>query len=82
MATATIEERLSALEQKVEKLLSGETVPENEREWWHERLGAFKDDPLYDEAMRLGAEYRRSQPTAADEIEAMEQAGGDVPDGH
>jgi len=29
--------------------------------------------------MRLGADYRRSQPTAAEEIEALEKAGIYVP---
>lgn len=47
--------------------------------WWEKITGTFKDDPEYDEAMRLGAEYRRSQPTAAEETEATEAAGGFVP---
>ena len=47
---------------------------------WYERWkGAFRDDEIYDEAMRLGAEYRRSQPTAAKEVEALEKAGIYVP---
>ena len=37
--------------------------------------GAFKDDEIFDSAMRLGEEYRRSQPMAAEEIEALEKAG-------
>lgn len=44
--------------------------------WWEHHFGAFKDSPYYEEAMQLGAEYRRSQPTAADERE------DDVPAGH
>ena len=67
MATATIEERLALLEEKVTQLLGGQKKPTSDVPWWERRLGAFKDDPLYDEAARLGAEYRRSQPTAADE---------------
>ena len=35
--------------------------------WWERRFGAFTDDPLYEEAMRFGAEYRKSQPTPADD---------------
>jgi hypothetical protein len=35
--------------------------------WWEKRLGSFKDDPGYDEIVRLGAEYRRSQPLATDD---------------
>ena len=28
--------------------------------WWIELFGVCKDDPLFDEAMRLGSEYRES----------------------
>lgn len=28
--------------------------------WWIELFGVCKDDPLFDEAMRLGAQYRKS----------------------
>lgn len=30
--------------------------------WWQRIRGTFKDDPAYDEAMRLGREWRESQP--------------------
>jgi hypothetical protein len=35
--------------------------------WWEERFGGFQDDPIYDLAMRLGAEYRAAQPIPADD---------------
>ncbi len=67
MPTATIEERLACLEEKVARLTGDQPVVNPSSEpWWKRHSGAFKDDPLYDEAMRLGAEYRKSQPTAAD----------------
>ncbi len=78
MAT-TLEERVSALEAQVAQLLAEKNAEKNEVPWWQRHYGAFKDDPIYDEAMRLGAEYRRSQPTAAEEIEALERAGVYVP---
>ena len=28
---------------------------------WERRFGAFKDDPLYDESVKAGAEYRKAQ---------------------
>jgi len=69
MAALSIEERMTVLEAEVARLKKllppGETnrvVP-----WWEKRFGAFKDDPLYDEAMRLATEYRQSQPTPLDE---------------
>ena len=78
MAT-TLEERVSALEAQIAQLLAEKQAGKIEVPWWQLRYGAFKDDPIYDEAMRLGAEYRRSQPTAAEEIEALERAGVHVP---
>jgi hypothetical protein len=69
MASQSIEERLTALEAEVAQLkeLLANGKPEAKSPWWERRFGAFKDDPDYEEAMRLGAEYRRSQPTPADE---------------
>jgi hypothetical protein len=64
----TLEERMSALESDVARIkrqleddAMAPRVP-----WWERRLGAFEGDCLYDEACRLGEEYRRSQPSAAD----------------
>jgi DNA-binding PadR family transcriptional regulator len=76
----TLEERVSALEQKIAQLTANkETAATSNLPWWQQRYGAFQNDEMYDEAMRLGAEYRRSQPTAAEEIEALEKAGIYVP---
>ena len=77
MAAATLEERIAALEAQVAQLT--EEKKETAVPWWERWKGAFEGDEMYDSAMRLGAEYRRSQPTAADEIEAIERAGGHVP---
>ena len=78
MAT-TLEERVKALEAQVAHLLADEPTTKTDTPWWQRRYGAFQDDEMYDEAMRLGAEYRRSQPTAAEEIEALEKTGIHVP---
>lgn len=78
MAT-TLEERVNALEAQVAHLMADKQAANTEVPWWQQRYGAFQDDEMYDEAMRLGAEYRRSQPNAADEIEALEKAGIYVP---
>ena len=68
MATVPLEERVAALEVEVARLKQERTAASQQSvPWWKKRLGAFKDDPAYDEAMRLGAEYRRSQPTPADD---------------
>ena len=39
----------------------------NEISWWKQRIGMFADNPDYDEAMRLGQEYRESQKMVYDE---------------
>lgn len=66
MAETSLEERLAALEAEVAQIkqrLERQPEPEAEQHvapWWQQRFGAFKDDPLYDEATRLGREYRES----------------------
>jgi hypothetical protein len=68
MAVGSLEERVAALEAEMARLKQERTSAEGASiPWWERRFGAFKDDPAYDEAMRLGAEYRRSQPTPADD---------------
>lgn len=81
---ATLEERVSTLEAQIARLLENKQAVNTEIPWYEQWYGAFKDDEMFESAMNLGAEYRRSQPTAAEEIEALEKAGIHVPlpDGH
>ena len=68
MSSQTVEERLAALEAEVVQLKQQRSASEEPKiPWWEQRWGAFKDDPIYDEAMRLGAEYRKSQPMPTDD---------------
>ena len=63
MANATLEDRVASLEAEVTELrfqLKARNL-QADSPWWEKRAGAFKDDPLYDEAMRLGREYREAQ---------------------
>ena len=56
----SLEARVKALETEVaelKKLLSGT----KQAPWWELVAGKFANDPIYDEAMRLGREYRESQ---------------------
>jgi hypothetical protein len=60
-----LEERVAFLEAEVARLKSKVDLPS--QPWWQKIAGNFADDPTYDEAMRLGREYRES--LRADEIE-------------
>jgi hypothetical protein len=68
MASRSLEERVAMLETEVARLKRARIeAVQASGPWWERRCGAFKDDPAYDEAMRLGAEYRKSLPTPADD---------------
>ncbi len=59
---ATIEKRVAALEAEVERLKQErEKKAPSVTPWWEKIIGTFANDPLYDEAMRLGREYREAQ---------------------
>src|SRR5262245_6732265 len=61
MAVTEIELRVAALEAEVAQLKSQlEAVVTPGKPWWQEIYGTFANDPLYEEAMRLGREYRES----------------------
>lgn len=68
MSNAELENRIAVLEKEV-ALLKGkvdskgkvDNKSEAKKPWWEEIAGTFADDPIYDEAMRLGREYRLSQ---------------------
>ena len=68
MATRSLEERVAALEAEVaEQKQSGGGAGETQKPWWEKIWGTFKDDPHYEEAMRLGREYRESLRPGPDE---------------
>lgn len=56
-----LESRVAVLEAKVERLQRElEAVVPDRRPWWQQIAGSFADDPAFEEAMRLGREYRES----------------------
>lgn len=61
MATVRLADRVAALEAQMIQLkakleeLTGAKVP-----WWQAIAGTFANDPTYEEAMRLGREWRES----------------------
>ena len=56
MSTEIIEQELATLKQRVEKLEA--TVDHKPQDAWKKIVGAAKDDDLFEEAMKLGAEWR------------------------
>ena len=66
MSTITLEERVALLEREVlalkRQLPKPTAVP-----WWEQMSGVFADTPAFDEAVKLGRQYRESQRPAAAE---------------
>ena len=61
MAVGQIEQRVAALEAEVSRLRQElEAVTKPASPWWQPMVGAFADDPAFEEAMGLGREYRES----------------------
>ena len=58
---ATVEHRLEALEKQVADLNSQLEELRPRRKDWTKSIGVFANDPDYDEAMRLGREWREAQ---------------------
>ena len=66
MAAETLEERVTILETRIEMLQrlvteKQELSPTKEKRGWQAIVGTFADDPIYEEAMRLGREWRAAQ---------------------
>jgi hypothetical protein len=60
MAAHNLEKRVTMLEQEVSRLRFLLERQKKSKPWWEQIAGTFANDPLYDEAMRLGREYRES----------------------
>ncbi len=63
MTLKELEARVSALEKQVEELrlqLAKQPAEKDSKYWWREQAGRFAYDPIFEEAMRLGREYRES----------------------
>lgn len=72
MAAASIEARLSAVERELTQLKRqlAAAKPNGAAPWWEKIAGTFAGSEEYEEAMRLGREYRISLRPEDDEDSA------------
>ena len=70
MTTEQIEQRLAKLEQTVAKIDEklDQLIPSAaKRPWWKDAVGKFANDPIFDEMVKYGREYRESLRPRDDE---------------
>ena len=58
----TIEQRLTEVEKELADLKQRLAAPADGKSWVEQIAGTFKDDPDFDEIVRLGREFRKSVP--------------------
>jgi hypothetical protein len=59
MSAHNLEARLITVENELARLRA--VVEQTGQPWWEQIIGTFANDPIYDEAMRLGRQWRASQ---------------------
>jgi hypothetical protein len=59
-ALAQIEKRIKVLERTVHDL--AQSKRSGYRKWYRTHAGRFTNDPVFEEIVRLGRAYRKSQP--------------------
>ena len=77
-ALEIMEERLTTLEQEMSQVKARLERENNQQEnpWLTHVYGAFKDDPLFEEAVRYGREWRESQNVAENEADDVSHGHG------
>jgi hypothetical protein len=59
MTLLQIEERLTSLERTVLRL--AKSKPSIDRDWYRTQAGRFANDPIFEQIVKLGREYRKAQ---------------------
>ncbi len=60
MSAENLEKRVAELEAEVARLRESKVDKEPQEPWWKKMVGAFLNDPYFEEAMELGRRYRES----------------------
>jgi len=60
VSKSPLEQRVAALEVEVTKLKRKIDAMGTTQPWWEQIAGTFQNDPIYEDAMRLGRQYRQS----------------------
>ena len=62
VSTDTLEDRLTAVERELAELkhVVATNRPQGASDWWEKMFGSFTDSEGFEEAVRLGREYRES----------------------
>jgi hypothetical protein len=61
MTVSELTRRVEALEQSLQELRQEiRDKPKGQGRWWRTGAGRFANDPVFDEIVRLGREYRES----------------------
>ncbi len=55
-----LEQRVTDLEAEMDNLKRKLDKLDGADPWWEQITGTFEDDPIYDEAMKRGRQYRES----------------------
>lgn len=61
MPSDSLKQRVAALEAEMAALRAKVDGTNGVKPWWEQIWGAFADDPAFEQAMRLGRQYRESQ---------------------
>ena len=60
MSSSALEKRVAVLEEELARLRRKIETAEITRPWWERIAGTFEKDPVYEQAMKMGRDYRKS----------------------
>jgi hypothetical protein len=60
MSSASVEQRLTVLEEELAAIKETLASTGQERPWWRRIVGVYQDDSTFEESARLGREWRES----------------------